>query len=122
MIRLLFALEAIVDLAFGAALLVAPDGLLALYGMTTDRDGTFFARFLGATLVGFGIVVWLARDWPDDSPRRTLVRALFLTTTLGFVVSLSYQLQPGAPLPAAAFVALTLVFAMAWGYVAARSA
>jgi hypothetical protein len=118
MLKLLFTLEALADLVFGVAFIVAPAALLSIYGMATDRDGTFLGQFLGGTFVGFGLICWSARSWPDSDHRRLLIRTLFITTALGFLVSLSYQLRPGAPLPSAAFLVLTLLFGLGWAYFA----
>lgn len=120
MLKALFTLEALADFAFGVSLIAAPTLLLSIFSMSTDRDGIFFGRFLGGTFIGFGLISWFARSWSDTEARRLLIRAFFITTTLGFVVSLTYQLQPGAPLPSAAFVVLTLLFGLGWGYFAYR--
>jgi len=118
MLKALFTLEALADFAFGVSLIAAPTLLLSIFSMSTDRDGIFFGRFLGGTFIGFGLISWFARSWSDTEARRLLIRALFITTTLGFVVSLTYQLQPGSPLPTLTFVVLTLLFGLGWGYFA----
>ena len=118
MLKVVFTLEALVDFAFGIALLVAQAALLSIYGMATDRDGTFLGQFLGGTFIGIGLISWFARNWPDSEHRRLVIRAFFITTALGFLVSLTYQLQPGAPFLSIVFVALTLLFGVAWGYFA----
>jgi len=118
MLKALFTLEALADFAFGIPLVAAPAALLSIYGMSTDRDGTFLGQFLGGTFIGIGLISWFARGWADTEPRRLLIRAFFITTALGFLVSLNYQLQAGAPLLAVAFVGLTLLFGTAWGYFA----
>jgi hypothetical protein len=121
MLKALFTLEALVDFVFGVSLIAVPTLLLSVYGMSTDRDGIFLGRFLGGTFIGIGLISWYARAWADTEARRLLIRAFFITTTLGFIVSLTYQLQPGAPLPSVAFVVLTLLFGLGWGYFAYRS-
>jgi hypothetical protein len=117
-LRGLFGLEAVVDVAFGVGLLTVPGMVLSLYAISTDTTGTFFARFAGATLVGFGLLAWMARGWSDRAQLRTLIRIFFVTTTLGVLAALDFQLQPGVPVQAAAFVILTAVFFVAWGYFA----
>ena len=121
MLGALFVLEAVVDVLFGVLLIVAPATLLSIYCMSTDRDGTFLGQFLGGTFIGFGWISWFARSWTDTEYRRLLIRAFFITTAIGFVVSLNYQLQPGTQLPSAAFVVLTLLFGLGWGYFAYRT-
>jgi hypothetical protein len=118
MLRTVFILEALLDLAFGVALIAATGTLLGLYGMATDEAGTFLGRFLGATFVGFGIINWFAASWPDGEARRLIVRTDFVTSGLGFLVALDYQLQPGTPPQSWAIVVLTLAFTVAWGYFA----
>ena len=119
MLKVVFTLEALADFVFGIALLVAQAALLSIYGMATDRDGTFLGQFLGGTFIGIGLISWFARNWLDTEPRRLVIRVFFITTAIGFLVSLNYQLQPGAPLLSLVFVVLTLVFGLAWGYFAA---
>jgi len=121
MVKTLFTITAVVDGVFGIGLLIAPEPLLSIYDVTTDTAGTFLARFAGGALIGFVLLCWSARGWSDTPERHTLVRVLSVTTTLGFLASLSYQIQPGAPLRAAVFVVLTLAFAIAWGFAAWRS-
>lgn len=118
MLKTVFTLEALADFAFGIPLVVAQGALLSIYGMATDRDGMFLGQFLGGTFIGIGLISWFARSWPDAEPRRLVIRVFFITTAIGFFVSLNYQLQPGAPLLGLAFVVLTLVFGLAWGYFA----
>jgi len=115
-LKALFTLEALADVGFGIALLLAPTALLSIYGMSTDRDGIFLGQFLGGTFVGFALICWSARSWADTEVRRLLIRVLFVTTTLGFIVSLAYELQPGVPIGSLAFVALTLLFGLGWAY------
>jgi FtsH-binding integral membrane protein len=121
MLKALFTLEAAADFLFGISFIAAPAAILSLYGMSTDRDGTFLGQFLGGTFIGFGLISWFARTWADTESRRTVIRVFFITTALGFIVSLNYQIQPGAPLPTVAFVGLTLLFGVGWGYFAYRS-
>jgi hypothetical protein len=121
-LRLLFILEAVVDLLFGVAFVLAPGLVLSVYGMSTDATGTFLTRFLGAVFIGYGILTWAARDWSDTAERRLLIRVTFVTSALGFLVSLQYQLQPGSGVLSSAFVVLTALFGLAWGWFAAKSA
>jgi len=115
-LRLLFILEAAVDAIFGLSLMLATGFLLSIYGMSTDSVGTFLGRFLGALFIGFALITWFARDWPDSDARRIVIRATFVTTAFGFLIALNYQLQPGSGVLSWAFVALTAVFGAAWGY------
>jgi len=116
MLRLVFILEAAVDALFGIPLIVATGVLLSIYGMSTDASGTFLGQFLGAVFIGFGLLNWYARNWADSDAQRIVIRVNFVTTALGFLVALNFQLQPGAGVRSWAFVALTAAFGLAWGY------
>ena len=48
--------------------------MLSLYGLSTDRVGTYLAQFLGAVFIILARNSWFARSWPDDEPRRILIR------------------------------------------------
>ena len=103
--------------AFALSLILVPGPLLSIYGMATDAVGTFVARFLGAVLGGFALIVWFAKDFDADA-QRVVVRVHALTSGLGFVITLHYQLQPGSGPLSWAFVVLTGLFALAFGYYA----
>jgi len=120
-LRLVFILEAAVDALFGIPLIVATGFLLSIYGMSTDSSGAFLGQFLGAVFIGFGLLNWYARNWAYSDARSIVIRVNFVTTGLGFLVALNYQLQPGAGVRSWAFVVLTAAFGVAWGYFAART-
>jgi hypothetical protein len=88
--------------------------------MSTDAVGTFVSRFLGAVLAGYALIVWFAKDF-DVDPRQVVVRVHFVTSALGFAITLHYQLQPGSGFLSWAFVVLTGFFALAFGYYAISS-
>jgi len=121
MLRLVFILEAAVNAIFGVSLILATGLLLSIYGMSTDSAGTFLGQFLGALFVGFALITWFAKDWPDTDARRLVIRVTFITSALGFLISLNYQLQPGSGVLSWAFVVLTALFGLAWGYFAAAT-
>jgi hypothetical protein len=115
-IRTLFVLQAIVDLAFGIPLIVATSTILSLYGLSTDRTGTYAAQFLGATFIALAWLSWTARNWADEEPRRTLVRAAFLASAIGLVVSIAFQMSSAANTSTWVFVVLTAIFTAGWGF------
>ncbi len=116
MLKYLFVLQALVDVLFGIPLIFATATMLSLYGLTTDRTGTYIAQFLGGTFMALAWISWYARTWPDDEPRRVLIRASFIASAIGLVVSLIFQLGPGSNASTWVFVVLTAIFAAGWGY------
>lgn len=65
-IRLLLRFAAVVLLATGVAMLIAPSGIAALFGLDAmGAAGDFMTRRYGASgLVGLGIASWLATTRP----------------------------------------------------------
>jgi len=108
--------NAVVAFLFGLSLILAPAQLLSLYGMTMDAAGILVARLFGASLIGYGLLTWLARNLVDDEVRRTIVTALFGGFAVGFVVSLIGQLSGVANALGWSTVALYGLFTAAYGY------
>jgi hypothetical protein len=116
MLKNLFILQALVDVLFGIPLVLATGTILSLYGLTTDRTGTYVAQFLGGTFIALAWISWYARTWPDAEPRRVLIRAGFIASAIGLVVSLIFQFGPGSNASTWVFVVLTAIFTAGWGY------
>jgi hypothetical protein len=116
MLKSLFLFQALVDIAFGIPLIFATSTVLALYGLSTDRTGTYLGQFVGATFVILAWIAWFARDWPDEQPRQVVVRGGFIGSLIGLGASLSFQLGPSSTTSTWLFVALTAIFTVGWGY------
>ena len=116
MLKNLFMLQALVDVLFGIPLIVATSTILSLYGLSTDKTGTYVAQFLGGTFIALAWISWYARAWPDDEPRRVLVRAGLIASAIGLVVSVIFQLGPASTTSTWVFVVLTAIFTAGWGY------
>ena len=84
--------KAIVSLGFGIALVLVPAALMSLYGVTLDADGALMGRFLGACLIGIGLICWLDRRVADDA-LRGITLSLFVGDTIGFISALVAQLS-----------------------------
>ena len=63
----------IAAIAFGLALFVSPDALLAGFGVAAPVSATVLARDVGATLIGLGVINWMARDATGEVLRALLV-------------------------------------------------
>lgn len=116
MLKSLFLFQALVDVAFGIPLVFATGTVLTLYGLSTDRTGTYLGQFLGATFIILAWLSWFARDWPDEEPRRALVRGGFIGSLTGLGASLAFQMSPSGNASTWLFVVLTAIFVVGWGY------
>ena len=109
-------IKAIVSLAFGIPLALAPAPLASFYGVTLDPAGTFMARFWGACAIGIGLVCWFARSAADSELRRGVLLSFFIADTIGFIVALLGQLSGLANALGWSEVAIWLLLALGLGY------
>ena len=60
-------------LVFGLALFVSPESMLAGFGLSTPAAAKVLSRDVGATLIGLGVINWMARNATGDALRALLV-------------------------------------------------
>ena len=60
-------------LLFGLALFVSPESMLAGFGVAAPASTKVLARDVGATLIGLGVINWMARNATGDVLRALLV-------------------------------------------------
>ena len=63
----------IAALLFGLALFVSPESMLAGFGLATPAAAKVLSRDVGATLIGLGVINWMARNATGDTLRALLV-------------------------------------------------
>ena len=88
----LLAVNAVIATLFGIAFVVAPIGVLAMYGVTVTPGYAVVARLFGAALVGYGVLTWRVRGAAPSDALRAIVFSLFVAEVLGFIVALHGQL------------------------------
>jgi hypothetical protein len=112
----MFAFNAVLATIFGAAFVLAPAQIMALYGAPLPAHGLAVAQLLGAALVGVGVLTWRARLLAQADARRAIVPGLLVANGISAAVLLLVQLQG----PGNAFgwltLALYLLLAAAYGY------
>jgi ABC-type spermidine/putrescine transport system permease subunit I len=79
---------AIGSLLFGLAYLLIPEMIVPLYSNLADPSNMWVARYLGATILGFGVVNWLGRNVKSGLALRAIIAGTFTVSAIGFVVSL----------------------------------
>lgn len=116
-LRTILLLNAALSLVFALGLLLGPATLLKLFGLTTGKTEMLLAQVLGAALLGFGALAWLARDLADPQAIQAACLSLLTFSAIGFVVSLLGMLSQVTRAGAAWFVvALFLLFAAGYAY------
>jgi len=63
----------VVAVVFGLALFVSPESMLAGFGVAAPVSARVLARDVGATLIGLGVINWMARNATGEVLRALLV-------------------------------------------------
>jgi hypothetical protein len=116
--RNVLTVGAILSFLYGLGVMLIPAQLVTLYNLQTNDVGAFIAQLYGATLFGFGLLNWFARDFADGSVQRAVLTANFLTAALGTLFSLIGQLGGVAGVNALGWstVLLYLLLGLGFGY------
>ena len=84
----------IAALVFGLALLVFPTSMLAGFGLSVPEEAKVLSRDVGATLIGLGVINWMARNATGE-PLRALLVGNVVVQALELVVN-AYEIASGA--------------------------
>ena len=115
-VKTMLLVNAVVAGFFGLAFLFVPEHIAAIYGVTREPSLPYMGQLLGLNLAGIAVLCWFARDVPASETRTAIVRALFVTDGLGFVVSLMAQLRGVQNAIGWSTVAIYLLLALGWTY------
>jgi hypothetical protein len=114
--RTLMIIKAIVCLALGVPILIAPVFVYSLFGASLNEGGAFAAREYGASLIGNLMLAWFARNAVISDARFAITLGLTVYDALGFVVTL-IALLSGVLGPLGWFAAaIYLFFAVGFGW------
>ena len=109
-------ITALVTLLFGLAFVFVAGPLLSLYGISPTPGGLIVARLFGASLIGFAVLTWYARNAEESEARRAIIFALFIGESIGFIVALISQLSGVVNALGWSTVIIYLFFALGFGY------
>jgi hypothetical protein len=117
----LMTVNAIVAVVFGLGFIVAPSQVASFYSPevgAAEAGGALrvIAQLLGAALVAFAVLTWVARNAPDSEARRAILLALFIGDGVGFVIALIAQIGGAVNALGWSTVAIYLLFAIGFGY------
>lgn len=87
-------IKAIISLVFGAVFALVPGAAAGIYGYAMEPVGALMSRYLGAALIGIGLICFLFREIADTNALRAVTLALFIGDAIGTVVALSGQFGP----------------------------
>jgi len=115
--RTVASANGVVSAVFGAAALAVPAVLTSLYGVDlTDREA-WLVRLLGASYLGFGILVWAARGVTDAAARAAIAAGAVAGWGLSLPVAVAGQLAGHANALGWTNAALQVAFVLAWAFV-----
>lgn len=86
MVKSLFILNALLTFPFGVLALAAPAALFAQFGLQLDAAGELIARGYGATLVAYGVVLYLERRSADRRTVRPFLLSMALFNSIEAVI------------------------------------
>lgn len=111
-------LASILAFVFALGFILMPARLTSFYNVTLNEGGAFIGQLFGATLLGFGVLNWLGRDFGAGQARNALVTANLATDAVGFIFALLGQLGgvPGVNALGWSTVAIYLLLAAGFAY------
>jgi hypothetical protein len=83
-IKTFFTILAVLSFLFGIGFVLAPDQVLANYGIEHSPALSLVSRLFGGALLTLGVILWLARDFRDEAA----VRAVLVASVIGGVINL----------------------------------
>jgi len=118
--KTLLVIKALVSLVFGIPILIIPDRLLSLFGLSLNTDGMFMAREYGGALLGIAVLCWFARNSEGARALKAIILFGFLYDFVNLFVSLHANLS-GLMNPLGwGIVAIYLFFTIGFGSILVR--
>ena len=87
-LRNLFLIHSLIALLYSLGLLLIPQTMLFLYGITTTAGDRLLAQFFGVQLLTSGLVTLLARDESASSARNAITLSILISSAVGLIVSI----------------------------------
>jgi len=118
-LKILMIVNSIVAIVFGVLFVIIPDQVLSLYGFgegVANPQLIYMCQLFGVSLIGLGLLTWIAKNAADSEARKAIVLALFVSDIIGFVVALINQINNVVNALGWSTVAIYLLLAIGFGY------
>jgi len=112
----LYLLNTLVAFVFALGLLLGPTTVLTLFGLSTGNTEKLLAQLFGASLGGFGLLSWFAKDFTDAKAQEGATISLFITNVIAFIVSILAVFSKAWRSGGWIAVIIFLIFAAGFGY------
>ncbi len=87
-IRNLFLIHSLIALLYSLGLLLIPQTMLFLYGVTSTAGDRLLAQFFGVQLLMSGMATLLARDESSSGARNAITLSILISSAVGLIVSI----------------------------------
>ena len=109
-----FSFNALVALVYAIGFVIVPNTVMGLHGLPAGDAQALMARYFGTALLGLGLIAWFVRDVAHPPLKNGITISLFLSSLIGFGLSiqatLAGQMNALGWLPTAVYLLLTLGF------------
>lgn len=93
--KMVFTVQSVLFFLAGLATLIAPQQLIASYGLSLQQGGVGLARLYGVTAIMLGLITWMARESGPSQARKAIVLGLFIGNILAALVGIYNGLAGG---------------------------
>ena len=114
--RRLLQFNLLVSLIIALTFILVPGPTLSLYGITGGESLLLIGRYFGTTHLSFAVLIWLALRAGEPHFLRFLVVSFFAGDLVGTMVLLIGQLNGVMNSRGWAFVGLSFIFMLGYGY------
>jgi hypothetical protein len=84
--KLYLTIAAIIAILYGIAFVLIPAEMLQPYGVLPEPHVILTIRLLGSAFLGYGLILWFARDFQDWSSVRSIFTAIVVGDAVGGLV------------------------------------
>lgn len=89
--KTLFTILSVIAFINGLGCFLAPEMMLASFGVTLPPMGVVVYQFWGSTLMGLGLILWFARVIEDVKIQRNFSLAMFVFSVLSIYPAVQGQ-------------------------------
>lgn len=113
--RMVASANGVVSALTGLVAVIAPGVLASIYQQAVSEREASLIQALGASYLGFGLLLWMVRDAADTGVRRGVAAGSVVAWAVSLVISFIWLRLAGPAIWGN--VALQVVFSVAWLYV-----
>ena len=117
----MMVIKAVVCLALGVPILLVPDLIYSIFGLSLGAGGAVAAREYGAAMLGTLMITWFARNAQESEARWAIALGLCVYDALGFVAIFVGTITGLINPLGWSVVAIYLFFALGFGYFTIKS-